>query len=254
MSTIHDLPAMEHEETTGEGRPRTLQGGRWYWVHKALIRDHAPDIRAIGVAVYSCLASMADRSQECFPSQQYIADALGYSRATVSKTLKILERCGLIEVKKRDRCHCVYRLLAVSCQDNGAKMSIRGNRDVNQADTNKNKITRINNKITRINNNTVGSVNKLGFSLSKHNEGTAPKTREELLAMDLAGGLHDQHRLYRYLSLAHQYPEHLLRRLLSEVKQVPDIRIKKSRVALFNHLLKKYVQETNHDSGDQSRN
>ncbi len=238
---------MDHEETTGEGKPRTLKGGGWYWVHKTLIRDHAPGIRAIGIAVYSCLASMANKKQECFPSQQYIADALGYSRATVSKTLKGLERCGLIAVIKRERGHCVYRLLAVRCQKDVGEMSTRGNRDVNQGDTN-------NNKVTRINNNTIGSVNKIGFSLSKHNEGTAPKTRAELLAMDIADGLKDRHRLSRYLSLAHQYPEQVLRQLLSEVKQVPDNRIRKSRGALFNHLLKKYVQETNHDSGDQSRN
>src|SRR5208337_3933081 len=162
-----------HNETTREGRQRTLEGGRWYWVHKALIRDHAPDIRAIGVAVYSCLASMADRKQECFPSQQYVADALGYSRATVSTTLKILERRDLITITRKDRGHCVYRLLAMRCQENVAKMSSRRNRDVNQGDTN-------NNKITRINNNTIGSVKKIDFFLSKHNEATALKTREEL--------------------------------------------------------------------------
>ena len=44
----------------------------------------------MGIAVYNVLASMANRNQECFPSQQYIADCLGCSRATINKTLKAL--------------------------------------------------------------------------------------------------------------------------------------------------------------------
>lgn len=238
---------MNQKETKNDSRTRNIKDGPWYWIHKSVIRNHAVDIRAVSVAVYNCLAAMADKNQECFPSQQYIADTLGYSRAMVSNALKILKRRDLIAVVKRHRRHCRYRLLAVRRQKNDVKMSNRLNRDVKQADTNKN-------NRTRINNNTIVSVRKIDISLLKNSEDKEPKTREELLAMDIADGLADQHRQCRYLSLAHQYPEYVLRQLLSEVKQVPDIRIRKSRVALFNHLLKKHAQETNHDSGDQSRN
>jgi biotin operon repressor len=238
---------MDQQETNYNGKARDLRDGDWYWVHKTVIKAYAADMRAMGIAVYSCLAVMADRNQECFPSQQYIADVLGYSRATINKALKILRERGLIAVKKRNGCHCVYRLLKVRCKARETQLSKGGNSGVNQGDTN-------NNKLTRIINNIGNDSKKSGLSLSDKDGVFTPETREKLLALDIANGLKDRPHLSRYLSLANRYPEPILRRILSETKQVPDIKIRKSRAALFNHLLKKYVQETNHDPGDQSRN
>lgn len=238
---------MNQKETRNDSSTRNIKDGPWYWIHKAVIRNHAVDIRAVSVAVYNCLAAMVDKNQECFPSQQYIAHTLGYSRATVNRALKVLIKHGLIAIRKKGQYCRVYRLLAVSCNTGETQMLHRCNRDVKKFDTNKN-------QITKINNNNIVNVKKIDMSLLKNSEGKEPKTRTELLAMDIAAGLRDQDHLDRYLSLANRYPEDILRRILSETKQVPDSRIKKSRAALFNHLLKKHVQETSHDSGDQSRN
>lgn len=69
-----------------------------------------------------------------------------------------------------------------------------------------------------------------------------PRTREELLAADLAHGFQDSRNVSRYLQYAHRYPEPFLRRLLSEVRAVPEAKIKRSRAALFTYLLNHYVE------------
>jgi len=92
---------------------RDLRNGDWYWIHKAVINDYTSKVGATGIIVYSFLASLTDNNQRCFPSQKYIADKLGYSRATVNKALKRLKDNGLISVEKASRYHCIYRLLKV---------------------------------------------------------------------------------------------------------------------------------------------
>jgi uncharacterized radical SAM superfamily Fe-S cluster-containing enzyme len=106
-------------------------------------------------------------------------------------------------------------------------MSTYGNSEFPQVDTNNNKLTRI------INNIDISNFKKF-----------RPKTREELLAFDLAQALKDRNGFPLYLSYAKKYPESFLRRVLGEVKEIPDRKIKKSRAALFNHLVQKYVKET----------
>ncbi len=216
---------------------RDLRNGGWYWVHKAVIREYAPKVGAIGIAVYNFLASLVDSNQVCFPSKKYIARALGYSRATINRKIKLLERSGLIKVEKRSRYHCVYHLLKVRCKARETQMSTGRNSDVNQGDTNNNKLTRIINNIDIDNKNLLESNFKL-FNRFK------PRTREELLAKDLAKALKDRKGFPLYLSYSKRYPESLLRKVLGEVKEIPDTRIRKSRGALFNHLIQKYAKES----------
>jgi len=66
-----------------------------------------------------------------------------------------------------------------------------------------------------------------------------PESKEEQLALDLAYGLNDLSNLACYISLTKKYPEHLIRRILAVVKRVPEIKIRKSRGALFNYLIQK---------------
>ena len=70
-----------------------------------------------------------------------------------------------------------------------------------------------------------------------------PKTREELLALDLARGLDDLPALPLYLSYARKYPEFVLRKTLTEVRSIPAKKIKKSRGAFFNYLIQKNGQK-----------
>jgi len=213
---------------------RDLRNGDWYWIHKAVIQEYTRKVGAIGIVVYNLLASLADREQGCFPSQKYIARCLGYSRSYINETLKLLERHGLISIEKRGRYHCVYHLLRVRCGSERTRVSTTPNSDVGYTDTNDNKRTR-----------DINNIDTKNRSLPNRNahKRFIPKTREELLALDLASDLNDLTALPLYLCYARKHPESLLRRILGEVKEIPLGRIKKSRGALFNHLVKKHARK-----------
>ncbi len=213
---------------------RDLRNGDWYWIHKGVIQGYAQKVGAVGIVVYNFLASLAGRGQGCFPSQKYIAKSLGYSRSYVNETLKVLERNGLIRIEKRGRYHCVYHLLKVRCQPERTQVSTIPNSDVDYTDTNDNERTRNNNNIDM---DGKDSPNRKVF------RGFKPKTRQELLALDLADALNDHKGLALYRSYARKYPESLLRRVLGEVKEIPSDKIRKSRAALFNHLVQQYAKK-----------
>jgi len=71
---------------------------------------------------------------------------------------------------------------------------------------------------------------------------SAFKTREELLAYDLAQALHDLAGFPLYLSYARKYPESLLRETVGRVREVPTSKIKTSRGALFNFLIQQHAK------------
>jgi biotin operon repressor len=238
---------MNGKNVTEKKDARRLSRGDWYWIDRTVMQ-HASVIGVMGIAVYNVLASMANRNQECFPSQQYIADRLGYSRATVNKALKVLASQGFITtVRGGPWRRCTYRLLEARCKASETDMSTTGNSNVRPVDTNKNQLTRMNNDL-------IVRVKKEEFELQVTGKGFIPGTREELLARDLADALNEPGNIAWYLSLAKRYPESLLRQTLSEVRQVPESAIRKNRPALFNHVLKKHVQETRYDPRNQSRN
>lgn len=64
--------------------------------------------------------------------------------------------------------------------------------------------------------------------------------KQEQLAEELAHILKDRESLVLYRSYTTTYPESFLRKLLGEVMEVPDNKIKKSRGALFSYLIQKY--------------
>jgi len=76
-----------------------------------------------------------------------------------------------------------------------------------------------------------------------------PRDRQQLLALDLANELNDRKGLALYLCYTKRYPEQLLRQTLSEVKQLPSHKVKKSRAALFNHLIQQYDQKEPQNPG-----
>ena len=93
---------------------------------------------------------------------------------------------------------------------------------------NRNDIKNINN-IVRIDTNDIDNESN-SFTL----------TKEELLARDLAEGLNDKASLGFYLSVCRKYPGSVLRKIYSQVKEIPASKIKKSKGALFNYLVQKY--------------
>lgn len=78
----------------------------------------------------------------------------------------------------------------------------------------------------------------------------APRTRQELLAKDLADALKDSTNLPLYISYCRRYPESLLRRILGEVQEVPPEKIRVNRAAFFNHLIQHYGEPRSIHPGD----
>lgn len=78
---------------------------------------------------------------------------------------------------------------------------------------------------------------------------SAFKTREELLAYDLAKALHDLPAFPLYLSYARKYPESLLREILGRAREVPPSKIKKNYGALFNYLIQRHGQQPENGPG-----
>ena len=216
-----------------KNKVRDLRNGSWYWIHRRILKEYSKKVGATGILVYNFLASLADRTQACFPSQKYIAESLGYSRATVNRAIKTLEKNGLIRIKKRDRYHLTYFLVEPRCKASETQMSSIRNSDVKRVNTNNNKLTR------NINNIDKGNKKFLNFDSFR---GFKPKTRKELLALDVAKELNDTKNLPLYLHYAKKYSDPLIRKVLGEVKETPFEKIKKSKAALFNYLIKKYAQ------------
>lgn len=210
---------------------RKLGAGDWYWINKAVIQMYAGTISFSEVTVYNFLASMADENQRCFPSQKYIAEHLGCSRATIHRAIQKLEKSKLIMVDKKSSNHHVYYLLALPCSTEETPMSHERNQGAQKIDTNNT------NKQELENNSFVGAQKNIP-------EYFHVTTRQELLANDIADILNDHEHHKTYLSFANKYPEVFLRKILSEVKQIPERKIRKSRKALFMYLVNYYAHKT----------
>ena len=76
------------------------------------------------------------------------------------------------------------------------------------------------------------------------------KNDQEELAQEIAKGLGEEQLLPIYRSFVRRYPEEVVRRAYQETIAFPAERIHKTRGAVFNYLLKKYVREV--QSGTQN--
>lgn len=220
---------------------RNLKEAEWYWIEKAILSHYGKSLKPSGIAVYNGLAFFANtETGTCFPSHEVLAELVCIGKRTVRRKLKQLAALGLIKAEKR-KGSSLYHLLKPS-----PFMSPREDKK-DPAERTPGPLN--NNYRTRINKHNIDSKKSRKFGFSPHKE-FKPKTREEVLALDLAQGLDDLKGLPLYLSYSRKFPEALLRRTLSEVKAMPAKQIKKSRGALFNYLIQKHAKETSYYSGD----
>jgi len=210
---------------------RKIHAGTWYWVSKSIIREYTAELGFIPVGVYHFLASMVNKSQKCFPSQNYIAKQLGCSRTSVQKALQILHKKHLIEIHRIPKNRREYQLLSVSSASQNIKMIKRRSCTVQEMVTNNTNTTNRKNDIV--------SVQSMDIHNKKINPATS-NTKEELIAYDIVRELGEPNNFPLFLSYARKYPERILREALSAVKQTPNNKIRKSRGAFFIYLLKKH--------------
>jgi len=219
---------------------RDIRDGNWYWIHRAVLRLYGRKLGPAGIAVYNVLASFANSQTQCaFPTQKAMADMLGLSERTVARKVRLLRDLGLIATEKR-RGASLYWLLKVPGDQTGDSCEPDAGTSPEPTDGKGNQDDKV-----KINNNKKSGADVKGEA----SNGFVPKTREELLALDLAGALNDRRHLSVYLSYAKRYPESLLRGVLGEVEEMPPGSIKKGRAALFHYLLKKRVEKTTDHPG-----
>lgn len=207
---------------------RSIKDGPWYWINKKLLQDFGKILSPSGIAVYNVLAKYSNSStQSCFPSQKKIADEIGISRKTVREKIKEIEKLGLLHIKRK-RGACIYTLLRIgaSCATGWNESSLKGE---SRGYTKENKGNIYNNDNREFKNSFIQNKNKF-----------IPKTRDDILALDLAKSLNDMDGLPFYRSIAQKHSGSLLRKILGEVREIPSHKIKKSRKSYFNYLIRKY--------------
>ena len=218
-----------------KNRIRSLSRAGWFWINREILTGFGKRLKASGIAVYNVLASYANQgTQTCFPAQQTIADQIGLHRTTVNRKIRQLCRLRLLNIE-RQKDRCLYSLLNPDVSHPLHPCSRNDTRDVASGYINKNKRTRIN-----INNNEGKNNFVTGNGSFKEFK---PKTREELLALDMAQTVNDHKSLPLYLHYARLLPENVIRELLSWIKRVPRKNIRRSRAALFNCVIKKYAKK-----------
>ena len=75
-----------------------------------------------------------------------------------------------------------------------------------------------------------------------------PRTKEDFLALEIAEDFGDKKLIPLLVFYCRKYPERTVRSVLSETKQTPEDKIKKSKMALFIYLLHKYAKTSNSTS------
>lgn len=198
---------------------RQMESGKWYWIDKEVIQKHVPRVGYLAMCVYHFLASMADERQHCFPSQQYMAEHLGCSRASVSRAIHRLKTEGLVSVSKGESNHAIYCLLKIRDSTDATGMSHERTMDVASVNTN-------NTTLPIINNNSPDSLMQL-------------TEKEKFLLQEISDTVSDPDN-EKFLPIVRHYDEQFINEILSHVRNTGNI--KKSRTALFFYLVKYYAK------------
>ena len=178
-----------------------------------------------------CLSTFMDAEGCCFPSQEKLAQSLGITRTAVTKRMKSLlafrwQGDPLVSARKvrifnGKFDNTIYTILPESSlrifDGNKRKPSHVNSRHVAGGDSNK---SQTNNKI--------------------YNTVTENKTSNiDPLALQLANDMSDTRSLAYYRSVVRDFPASILLRARGEVLEEKNI--KKSRGAMFAHLVKKHT-------------
>lgn len=228
---------------------------------------------AIWLILY--LAKKADRKTgELRTNLEAISSDMGIPRITIQRWLKILRSGGYVQTGRTGRLLAIRirfnndtlgssRMMhqtpqkwnikhikndAVHNQGNCLKTAnLKQNMTTHKKNQKASPIESINNKL----NIDIDRENPLSQpSDSRFSNGQRPESKEELLALDLATGLDDIKGLPLYISYVRKYPEHLLRRILGVVKEIPSEKVKRSRGALFNYLVQKHGHQNKNNPRD----
>ena len=72
----------------------------WFFIDNEYINGYGKYFGPVGISIYVVLCRHANGEQECFPSQQLIADKVGVTRRTVITYLKKFVKFNMIHIEK----------------------------------------------------------------------------------------------------------------------------------------------------------
>lgn len=244
-----------------------MQNQKQWWapVRNGLVMDHnARHYRRMRNAVwlYLYLLLNADRKTGTLSRKlRTISGDMGISKNMIMRWLNILRTEGYIATKSTGRCLVIK--IAKWRSAEASKEAIQKYRSQNFSESkNANSPKPFHPPIpSNLSHKREGSFEPIDITIKRNilksdidnksiysEKGFKPQTEKELLAIDLAEALNDNKNLPLYLSYCKRYPEQLLRRVLSEVKEMPQERIRKSRGALFNYLVQKSANKQNNQN------
>ena len=84
---------------------------KFYMVDDAYLNGYARICGIYATGVYHALCRHVGSDQSCFPSVDLMADKLNISVSEVKRSIKKLERCGIIKVVRRRGSHNKYWLM-----------------------------------------------------------------------------------------------------------------------------------------------
>lgn len=73
----------------------------FYMIQNEVLDKYGATIGPLGIAVYNALCRFASRDGTAFPSLHKLAEITGMSRPSVTKYLRVLKDCGLIDIESR---------------------------------------------------------------------------------------------------------------------------------------------------------
>lgn len=231
----------------------------WAPLWKGLVMDKSVHRKRMGSAVWLFLYLLvnADRKTgSLFRKIKTMSSDMGTTRDMTMRWLVILRERGYIATTSTGRCLSIqinkWRTPKVGCiRHQGRQTSdgrgwnlaekMRSAEPQNEANVSIKKIeasSSIDNSINKILNIDIdkGLANRTFKDFN-------PQNKMELFALDLADAFSDRDNMPLYLSYAGKYSEQILRSIMEEVKEIPLEKIKKSRGALFNHLVQKYAKQ-----------
>lgn len=208
-------------------------------------------------------------TNKAFLTLTSLANLVGLSVRSVNKSVLRLVAFGYIKYypshsKERKNCFIIYSFpekkftqekLSLSHEKSQTFPKIEANFQLSKAKIKNETINNLVNTtetVTGINKTSKGKERDIKGEKNPKEINFIPKTREDFLACEIAEAFEDRKLLPLLTFYCRKYPEGLIRRALSETKQIPKEKIKKSRIALFIHLLHKYDKEAKSTSKDQS--
>lgn len=190
-----------------------------------------------------------------------ISREMGRPAGTIKKWLKILKEHGYIQTQRADHSQFIHIRTYKDCDRANKSQRIDQNSSLKRSQSDpsargqkqprtpyfNSKFAKVSDILDRIDKDkyiNIDNIDREINSFKNQKEKFIPRNKEGLLALDIARGLGDLKGIKYYFSVCKKNPELVIRRIYSQVKELPEEKVK-NKGALFNHLIQKLCANQN---------